>query len=114
MGSRLIRQWVSKPLLDVKRIHQRQEGVTHFYDDGLRRAEIRQALKPLGDLERLINRVVSGSGLPRDLSAIRETLSHLPGLNELLGPMSGRHGSRKNGATRCRAWCASMEGTSGS
>lgn len=84
MGSRLMRQWVSKPLLDVKLIHQRQEGVTHFYDDGLRRAEIRQALKPLGDLERLINRVASGSGLPRDLSAIRETLIHLPGLSELL------------------------------
>lgn len=84
MGSRLMRQWVSKPLLNIKVIRERQDGVTHFYDDGLGRAEIRQALKPLGDLERLISRVISGTAIPRDLVAIRETLERLPALGGLL------------------------------
>jgi DNA mismatch repair protein MutS len=84
MGARLLRQWVSKPLLDVNAINQRQEGVAIFFDDGLRRAELRGVLKPLNDLERLTNRVVGETANPRDLVAIRATLEKLPGLRALL------------------------------
>jgi DNA mismatch repair protein MutS len=84
MGRRLIRQWVSKPLLDVERIRQRQRGVALFFDDGLLRVEARAALKPLGDLERLTTRVVGGTAQPRDLVSIRETLRRLPTLQTLL------------------------------
>ncbi len=83
MGKRLMRQWVSKPLLDVAQIHGRQQGVTYFFDDGLTRTEIRQAFKPLADLERLTNRVVGGTAQPRDLLALRETLQKLPALRGL-------------------------------
>ena len=83
MGKRLMRQWVSKPLLDVDQIHQRQEGVEYFFDDGLSRVEIRAAFKPVADLERLTNRVVGGAAQPRDLLALRETLRLLPGLRSL-------------------------------
>ncbi|GAB4530174.1 MAG: DNA mismatch repair protein MutS [Anaerolineales bacterium] len=78
MGRRLMRQWVNKPLLDVAQIQQRQVGVRYFFEDGLRRGEFRQALKPLGDLERLINRISGGSAQPRDLVSLRETLRALP------------------------------------
>ena len=84
MGARMFRQWVSKPLLNVDDINLRLDGVSHFFDDGLRRAEIRQILKPLADLERLTNRVVGESALPRDLVAIRETLLRVPGLIALM------------------------------
>ncbi len=84
MGKRLIRQWVNKPLLDVPRINKRQDGVAEFYNDGLFRMEGRQHLKPLGDLERLANRVVAGSALPRDLIAMRDTLEKLPALKLVL------------------------------
>jgi DNA mismatch repair protein MutS len=84
MGKRLLRQWVSKPLLDVERIRLRQDGVGVFFTDGLLRAQCRAALKPLGDLERLTNRVIGGTALPRDLVAMRATLQRLPGLRELL------------------------------
>ncbi len=83
MGKRLMRQWVSKPLLDVDQIRERQAGVAYFYDDGLSRAEMRTAFKPLADLERLTNRVVGGTAQPRDLLALRETLRLLPGLRSL-------------------------------
>ncbi|MGE5225154.1 MAG: DNA mismatch repair protein MutS, partial [Omnitrophica WOR_2 bacterium] len=89
MGKRLVRQWVSKPLLDIKRICKRQEGVSLFYKNGLLRAEVRAALKPLGDLERLANRIISGHALPRDLVAIRSTLEKLPGIQALLPIQDG-------------------------
>ncbi len=84
MGARLLQQWVSRPLLDVEQIGSRQEGVAFFYEDGLLRAELRQALKPLGDLERLVNRVLGATALPRDLVAIRATLQRLPQVLGLL------------------------------
>ncbi|MRR35655.1 DNA mismatch repair protein MutS, partial [bacterium] len=78
MGKRLMRQWVSQPLLDVARIRVRQEGVQFFFDRSMLRAEIRSALKPLNDLERLTNRVISGHAQPRDLVAMRDTLVRIP------------------------------------
>ncbi len=97
MGRRLIRQWVSKPLLDVARIHSRQDGVAFFFDGGLLRAEIRESLKPLNDLERLTNRIVSGVALPRDLAAMQDTLRLLPDLRALLpegdGPLESLLGA---------------------
>ncbi len=92
MGKRLLRQWVGKPLLDVAQIEKRQDGVAFFHGNGLLRAELRAALKPLGDLERLVNRVLGGTAQPRDLAAIRATLGRLPALRQALpegdGPLA--------------------------
>lgn len=84
MGKRLMYQWLNKPLLDVEQIRKRQDGVAYFVQNGFNRAEIRTALKPLADLERLTQRIVSGSALPRDLVALRSTLKQLPGLKNSL------------------------------
>jgi DNA mismatch repair protein MutS len=84
MGKRLLRQWVSKPLLDVQLIRTRQDGVEKLFNDGLLRAEIREALKPLNDIERLTTRVIGKSAQPRDLVAIRNTLQRLPETISLL------------------------------
>jgi DNA mismatch repair protein MutS len=84
MGKRLLRQWVSKPLLNVAQIRARQNGVAFFHENGLLRSEIRAALKAMGDLERLVNRVLGGTALPRDLVSVRDTLRRLPGLISIL------------------------------
>jgi len=78
MGKRLMHQWVSQPLLQVAKIVQRQDGVQYFVSNGMTRAELRDALKPLADLERLVNRVIAGQAQPRDLVAMRNTLGQLP------------------------------------
>ncbi len=78
MGKRLMRQWVSKPLLNLETIQSRQDGVTYLLENGILRAELRATLRPLTDLERLSNRVLSGHALPRDLVAARATLKTLP------------------------------------
>lgn len=85
MGKRLLHQWISQPLLSVEKIRRRQEGVQYFFEDGMKRAELRNALKPLADLERLVNRVAAGQAQPRDLVAMRDTLSRLPAIKEALG-----------------------------
>ncbi len=84
MGKRLIRQWVSKPLLDVHAIQARQGGVSYLFSQGMLRAELRAALKPLSDLERLTTRIASGTAQPRDLVGMRVTLQRLPGILSLI------------------------------
>jgi DNA mismatch repair protein MutS len=85
MGKRMIHQWVSQPLLNVERIKRRQNGVQYFFEDGMKRAELRAALKPLADLERLVNRVMAGFAQPRDLVAMRDTLGRLPAIANIVG-----------------------------
>jgi DNA mismatch repair protein MutS len=94
MGKRLLRQWVSQPLLDLPKIHARQDGVGFFFANGMVRAELRAALKPLADLERLTNRILSGHAQPRDLVALRETLRRIPAIVAVLPPevLSGDEG----------------------
>jgi DNA mismatch repair protein MutS len=84
MGGRLIFQWLNKPLLDVEQIQRRLSGVAYFVSNGLIRAELRSKLKPLADLERISQRIVSGNGQPRDLVALRETFKQLPEIKQLL------------------------------
>jgi DNA mismatch repair protein MutS len=84
MGARLLRQWVNQPLLNVEPIRTRQDGVEFFFTRSMLRAELRAALKPLADLERLTNRVLSSHAQPRDLVAMRETLVRLPAIKQVL------------------------------
>ena len=88
MGKRLIHQWVSQPLLHVEKIKARQSGVEYFVQQGMIRAELRAALKPLADLERLVNRVIAGQAQPRDLVAMRSTLEQLPVIKEVISRQS--------------------------
>ena len=84
MGSRLLRRWLSQPLLDPDAIHARQDAVQAFHEDTTLRLEIRELLKGLGDLERWTNRVAQGSNaLPRDLVGIRAVLRRVQDLKTL-------------------------------
>lgn len=84
MGARLLRQWLSQPLLDIARLRKRQESIGRFVDDAILRAEVRTRLKAIGDVERVVNRVVQGVALPRDLVRLREALQALPELLTIL------------------------------
>ncbi len=89
MGKRLIHQWVNQPLLNLEKIKQRQNGVEYFFNNGMMRAELREALKPVLDLERLINRVIAGQAQPRDLVGMRNTFIELPKVKAASGePMA--------------------------
>ncbi len=80
MGARLLRRWVGQPLLDPAELRTRQDGVARFHADVLARAELRKALGSVGDIERLVNRAVTGIAGPRDLATLRASLAALPGL----------------------------------
>jgi DNA mismatch repair protein MutS len=89
MGGRLLRRWLNQPLLDLEALNRRLDSVGTVYDDGVLRAELATGLRPLADLERLANRVVSGSARPRDLVGIRSALEAVGPLNRMLEGVGG-------------------------
>ena len=84
MGGRLLRRWLGRPLLDIAHINERLDAVQTLVDGADLRAQLRAALRGMGDLERWINRITQGKALPRDLLGVREVLRRGPGLRELI------------------------------
>ena len=84
MGGRLIRKWLDQPLLDVCVINDRLDSVEEFFMKGLERAEVRDILSGVQDLERLMSRIVAESANGRDLSALSTSLKKLPALAQVL------------------------------
>lgn len=86
MGGRLLRRWLSQPLLDLDRLNERLDAVESFYQDTASRTRLRSLLKGIGDLERLTSRAVQGIAGPRDLLGIRRSLEVVPQIQALVEP----------------------------
>lgn len=74
MGGRLLKQWLSRPLLSLDRIKQRQQMVQALLDDYFTRENIVDSLKGVYDLERLSGRVAFGNVNPRELLQLAKSL----------------------------------------
>jgi len=74
MGGRLLRRRLLAPLTDVAAIRRRHDAVEAFVADAAVRAEVREALQSIGDIERLATRAELGVATPRDLGVIRDSL----------------------------------------
>ena len=83
MGARLLREWLTQPLLDLSALNARLDHVDAFYRDTARRESLRDLLKHVNDLERLTNRVAQGIATPRDVVAIRASLEVVPKIVEV-------------------------------
>jgi len=89
MGARLLRRWIGQPLLDLAELHHRQERVAYFHGEAHRRATLRQTLGRAGDIERLVNRAITGIATPRDLGQLRDSLAALPDIHRAAGDVAG-------------------------
>jgi len=88
MGGRLLRRWLSQPLLEIERLNRRLDTVEALHSRGALRAELLSPLKGVRDLERLTGRVVQGIAGPRDLLAVRMSLEVVPQIKETLAQFS--------------------------
>jgi DNA mismatch repair protein MutS len=84
MGARLLRRWVTAPLLDPAAIEERLHAVQAFHDDAMVRGRLREQMREIRDLERLVSRAAAATASGRDLAGLRDSLSRLPGLAETL------------------------------
>ncbi|HEX7780978.1 MAG TPA: hypothetical protein VF424_17140, partial [Vicinamibacterales bacterium] len=83
MGGRLLRQWLVRPLVALARIQDRLDAVEDFAFRTTDRAKVREVLKSIHDLERLMARISLGTAGPRDLVSLGQSLAAVPRLRLL-------------------------------
>lgn len=88
MGSRTLRQWLNYPLTDLIEIERRLDGVSELKEKKIERKKLRDSLKGIQDIERLSTRIFLGHARPRDLVALKNSLSQLPSLKSTLKSFS--------------------------
>ena len=88
MGGRALRHWLESPLLNIEEIKKRQNAVDVLYKSNIYRDELREILKSVYDIERLISKVVGGSVNARELTSLKNSLMKLPQLKKLLEKIS--------------------------
>ncbi len=84
MGARMLRHWLALPLRDADAITARQDAVAYFVDTDAARAQTRELLRCMADVERIASRVSLGRASPRDVKALGRTLDALPPLAAIL------------------------------
>jgi DNA mismatch repair protein MutS len=84
MGARLLKKWITAPLIQLEPILKRQECVEELLKKKVMRKNLANQLKEIGDLERLTSKVCTGRANPRDLIALKSSLKKIPGIKKLL------------------------------
>ena len=80
MGGRLLRRWLTHPLKKLDSIQLRLKRVEILFEQRTVRTDIRESLKKIGDLERLISRICVGRCSARDIRQLGYSLQVIPEL----------------------------------
>jgi DNA mismatch repair protein MutS len=87
MGGRMLKRWLSSPLMDLAKIQDRLDKVAELKERDLQRKRLREPLREVKDVERLSARISLGIANARDLVALRASLDLLPEVKSLLSPL---------------------------
>ena len=91
MGARLLGEWLANPLTDVGTIDARLDAVAELVAQPSLAADLRESLRSIYDVQRLLARVTTGRATPRDLGYVARTLACLP---KVKAKLAGRTAAR--------------------
>ncbi|MBU1678959.1 MAG: DNA mismatch repair protein MutS [Bacteroidetes bacterium] len=84
MGGRLLKKWISAPLRKIEPILQRQNAVEDLFKNKTLRTNLKNELKEISDLERLISKVCTARVNPREMISVKSSLKRIPLIKQLL------------------------------
>ncbi|BCK84177.1 DNA mismatch repair protein MutS [Pusillibacter faecalis] len=90
MGGRCLRSWLERPLLSVTAINRRSSAVAALVEATIAREELSAAMTGLGDMERLLGRIVYGTAGGRDMASLRAAMERLPEIKAQLASVKDR------------------------
>lgn len=82
MGSRLLRQWLAMPIMDIKSLNARYDIVQYFHDNEEALRTIQVDISEIGDLERIVSRAATGKILPREVLQLGRSLRRMTPVRE--------------------------------
>lgn len=83
MGARLLRTWLSMPVMDIQELQDRYSVVQHFVEDRDDLLRLQTMIGDIGDLERIISRAAAGKIMPREVMQLRRGLSQADPIMQL-------------------------------
>ena len=84
MGARMLKKWIALPLIHLKDIRSRHDMVSYTLEHSDWAEDMRDALRQIGDLERIISKVSLGKINPREMIQLRRALATLHPIKEWL------------------------------
>jgi DNA mismatch repair protein MutS len=84
MGTRRLRWWLNYPLVDVEKIRERLASVAEIKESHILRSNLRKTMMRIYDLERLSGRVALRAAGPRDLVALKASLTAIPEIKTMM------------------------------
>ncbi len=90
MGGRQLKKWIEEPLKNITMINNRLNAVEELYNNVIVSNNIKEYLKSVYDIERLISRIVYGNCNGRDMNALKQSLTNLPDLKTELSGLSAK------------------------
>ncbi|WP_313345657.1 DNA mismatch repair protein MutS [Sedimentibacter sp.] len=90
MGGRLLKKWIEEPLKNINNINNRLDAVEELYNNVMISNNIKESLKSIYDIERLISRIVYGNCNGRDLNALKQSVYGLPDLKIEISELSSQ------------------------
>lgn len=84
MGARLLRNWIQQPLIDASSINKRLDAVDEMFHDMILLDSLKEKLRDIYDLERLMSRISYGNANARDFISLKQSIEVLPDIKLLL------------------------------
>lgn len=84
MGSRLLHNYIERPLMDKEKILYRQNIVEGIFSDSIMQSKLTNQLKDIYDLERITGKLSYGKANGRDLNALKYSIEKIPKIKEIL------------------------------
>jgi DNA mismatch repair protein MutS len=84
MGGRLLRKWIEQPLINIADINERLDAVDELKQKFMLRMELRELLKRVYDIERLMGKIILGNVNCRDLVALKNSIGQVPHIKNIL------------------------------
>jgi len=109
MGARRLGQWLQSPLIDIEQIRERLGMVDCLVGNTKLRNALREALRDVYDLERLLARVATGRCSPRDLQQVGRSLMQIPRIQAIVGELDvPRAGALRHSLDPCDGLCSRL------
>ncbi|HOP51203.1 MAG TPA: DNA mismatch repair protein MutS, partial [Ignavibacteriales bacterium] len=83
-GSRLLKKWISAPLIKLKPIQKRQQVVKFLYENDDIKLKLQNYLREIADLERIVSKISTGKANPREIVALKLSLIQIKNIKEIL------------------------------
>ena len=84
MGSRLLKQYIENPILDINELNHRYDIIETLLKEFILKSDLQEYLNEVYDLERLSGRIAFGSANARDLLQLKNSLKVLPNIKDIL------------------------------